>query len=207
MDPHGNCLDDMQKEFKAIVIQAGAAIGDAFDKFDNYGKGFQCANFTDLADEDSKLSNPTKIAARMCTRLMCQNGYRANALSGVGSGFNPEGYTQEKYQTAYGFNNTYNVSWPVVAPGLFDFGAEKPDWDTFTMPYGIDNFICPDDRAVVVPLLYSFFICFTSPLMMLFFLFVLGARHEDALWQQIPQHKWLYQIEFEKVRKRCRWNP
>jgi hypothetical protein len=59
----------------------------------------------------------------------------------------------------------------------------------------------------VVPLLYSFFICFTSPLMMLFFLFVLGARHEDALWQEIPQHKWLYQIEFEKVRKRCRWNP
>lgn len=44
-----------------------------------------------------------------------------------------------------------------------------------------DPFSCPDPRALLVPLLYSFFICFTSPCMLIFFREVLGAKHEALI--------------------------
>eukprot|EP00519_Triparma_laevis_P014602 CAMPEP_0182490026 /NCGR_PEP_ID=MMETSP1321-20130603/11_1 /TAXON_ID=91990 /ORGANISM="Bolidomonas sp., Strain RCC1657" /LENGTH=1839 /DNA_ID=CAMNT_0024692153 /DNA_START=12 /DNA_END=5531 /DNA_ORIENTATION=- len=129
-------------------------------------------------------------AAQICVRLYCWNGHRPETLN-----YNPEGLGDSAYEAAY--NVTLES---VTTPSLFAKigGATPPDWETFSMPNGVDGFYCPDYRATVIPLMYSFFICFTSPIMMLFFLFVLGARKEDSLWQEIPEHRWLWQVDFTK---------
>lgn len=42
-----------------------------------------------------------------------------------------------------------------------------------------DPFHCPDPRALMVPFLYTFFICFTSPLMLAFFRFVMKSNLDE----------------------------
>jgi len=57
--------------------------------------------------------------------------------------------------------------------------------------------ICSDPRAQVVPLLYGFYICVLSPFILLFFQYVLGSRNEDMLWQEIPEHRWLWEMDYQ----------
>jgi len=63
-------------------------------------------------------------------------------------------------------------------------------------PLGLGS-TCSDPRAQVIPLLYGFYICVLSPFFLLFFVFVLGTRHEDPLWQEIPEHKWLWEMDYQ----------
>ena len=133
----------------------------------------------------------TRLATRTTSPLCTPPASLCSHVCGA----RPPLYTPHPHpHTQYGIN--------LAKAGLFQSGGTKlldgGKMEGVSIPYGVEQFQCPDYRATVVPLMYSFWICFTSPLMMLFFLFVLGARKEDMLWTEIPEHKWLWAMDFEK---------
>eukprot|EP00518_Triparma_eleuthera_P009611 CAMPEP_0182486996 /NCGR_PEP_ID=MMETSP1319-20130603/47678_1 /TAXON_ID=172717 /ORGANISM="Bolidomonas pacifica, Strain RCC208" /LENGTH=1795 /DNA_ID=CAMNT_0024689105 /DNA_START=37 /DNA_END=5420 /DNA_ORIENTATION=- len=186
---YGSCNADMYHELQAMSSSSSYNIPEL-----GLNEETGCSAITTLADLAT--SDGTLAASQMCVRLYCTEGHRAPTMN-----YNPGGLSEAEYPLAYNGTKLEDVSVASLFGSLMGKGGRKADeWDDFAMPnnLGEEGFSCPDYRATVIPLMYSFFICFTSPLMMLFFLFVMGARHEDSLWQEIPEHRWLWKLDFTK---------
>ncbi len=203
---YSSCADEtsgfLQNFFNVTEELSGRPYFSDPDLMDQYqfSDDDRCGDIKLVSELDSKL------AGDMCARLYCTDGYRADALD-----YNPKGLDSAAYEEKYGENlvpcsffskllgsceeGPLDTELPTGEIGTSSF---KPGFESVRIPHNLEDFLCPDYRATVVPLMYSFWICFTSPLMMLFFLFVLGARHEDSLWAEVPEHKWLWTLSFEK---------
>jgi hypothetical protein len=112
---YGSCKDD---------------IGDTYEHYNT------AAALTQELDEDNKCSiipllgnsadsADVNVARKMCVRLNCQMGYRADDPN---MDYNPDGLSDSKYF------DTYNTT-------------------ATRMPIGLDNLKCPDYRATIVPLM------------------------------------------------------
>ena len=210
-DTYGSCHADMNRELEvldrrdpeinltSLFGQGCAAITklNALDTNNKHGPTFPNPMSSDSGRTwytEAEAKRYTEVASKMCVRLYCTDGNTAEIME-----YNPNGLSDSEYQAAHNGTKLEDITASSLIGMLMGKGGRKADeWGDFMMPNGIENFSCADERATIIPLMYSFFICFTSPLMMLFFLFVLGARKEDSLWQEIPEHRWLWQVDFVK---------